>query len=174
MDLQMWDERGLWLERQANTAAMKEHLGGVEPGDKLLERHQRYLDTMRGRDGHMWLIVLPGSSDPVGSVGYWERDWAGEPVYEMGWKILPAFQGRGLAAEATLATLNRLAPAAGRRWVHAYPKASNAASNAVCRKAGFTLLGETAFEYPKGTMIVSNDWRLDLSALLKNQARTNQ
>jgi hypothetical protein len=39
---------------------------------------------------------------------------------------------------------------------------AHGASNGVCRKAGFTLLGEVDFEYPKGTPIRSNDWRLDL------------
>jgi hypothetical protein len=34
----------------------------------------------------------------------------------------------------------------------------------VCRKAGFTLLGETEFEYPPGHLMRSNDWRLDLAA----------
>jgi hypothetical protein len=41
---------------------------------------------------------------------------------------------------------------------------SNGASNAVCRRAGFELLGESEFEYPPGTTIVSNDWRYDLRA----------
>jgi len=42
---------------------------------------------------------------------------------------------------------------------------AHAASNAVCRKAGFELLGEVDFEYPKGTPIRSCDWRLDLRVL---------
>jgi hypothetical protein len=36
------------------------------------------------------------------------------------------------------------------------------ASNAVCRKAGFELVGECDFEYPPGNHIRSNDWRLAL------------
>jgi hypothetical protein len=40
----------------------------------------------------------------------------------------------------------------------------HAASNAVCRKAGFTLLGACDFEYPKGTFIQSNDWVVELAA----------
>lgn len=55
------------------------------------------------------------------------------------------------------------ASAHGRRpFAHAYPKVANAPSNAVCRKAGFVLLGEVDFEYPKGSFIHANDWRLDL------------
>lgn len=129
---------------------------------------------MRGADGWMWLVVLPGSPDPVGSVGYWRREWRGEPVYEMGWKILPAHQGRGLAVRATVAALRRVAAIGERRYVHAYPSVANTASNGVCRRSGFQLLGETSFEYPRGHLIVSNDWRYDLSAPLNNPARTNQ
>jgi RimJ/RimL family protein N-acetyltransferase len=39
----------------------------------------------------------------------------------------------------------------------------NEASNAICRKLGFELLGEEDFEYPPGNPIRCNDWRLDLA-----------
>jgi RimJ/RimL family protein N-acetyltransferase len=79
--------------------------------------------------------------------------------------VLTPFQGRGLASAATLAAV-RLAAADGRHeWAHAYPKVDNAASNAVCRKAGFELLGETDFEYPQGTWIRCNDWRHNLTSV---------
>ena len=50
------------------------------------------------------------------------------------------------------------------RFVHAFPSVENAPSNAICRKVGFTLLGERDFEYPPGHSMRSNDWRFDLSA----------
>jgi RimJ/RimL family protein N-acetyltransferase len=31
----------------------------------------------------------------VGSVGYWQREWHGEEIYEIGWMVVPEFQGRG-------------------------------------------------------------------------------
>jgi RimJ/RimL family protein N-acetyltransferase len=40
----------------------------------------------------------------------------------------------------------------------------NAASNALCRKLGFVLVGETDVEYPPGHMMRCNDWRIDLTA----------
>ena len=48
------------------------------------------------------------------------------------------------------------------RFVHAYPGVENAASNALCQRLGFTLLGAYDFEYPKGQAMRCNDWRLDL------------
>ena len=46
--------------------------------------------------------------------------------------------------------------------MHAFPAVENAPSNAICRKLGFTLLDEHDFEYPPGTVMRCNDWRLDL------------
>ncbi|WP_328742108.1 hypothetical protein [Streptomyces caniferus] len=48
--------------------------------------------------------------------------------------------------------------------LQAFPSVEHPASNAVCRKAGFTLAGESVFECPKGHMMRSNEWRLDLTA----------
>ena len=48
------------------------------------------------------------------------------------------------------------------RHLHAFPAADHPASNAVCRKAGFTLLGETDFGYPPGSIMRCNDWQLEL------------
>jgi hypothetical protein len=50
------------------------------------------------------------------------------------------------------------------RFVHAFPSVANAPSNAICRKLGFTLLEECEFEYPRGSFMRCNDWRLDLFA----------
>jgi RimJ/RimL family protein N-acetyltransferase len=56
-----------------------------------------------------------------------------------------------------------VARAAGRfRYLHAFPSVENVGSNGVCRKAGFTLLGEHDFEYPKGHFMRCNDWRYEL------------
>ena len=49
------------------------------------------------------------------------------------------------------------------RFVHAFPSVDNPPSNALCRKLGFTLIEECEFEYPKGSFMQCNDWRLDLS-----------
>lgn len=164
MRLEPWGDHALAFERVANVAEMKVHLGGVETEQALLDRHERVRAIVAGDRGSMFLVHLAESPDPVGSVGYWEREWRGETVWETGWKVLPAFQGRGLAVAATAAALSHAAARGRHRWTHAFPKVSNDASNGVCRRVGFELLGETAFEYPAGHPIVSNDWRYDLHA----------
>jgi RimJ/RimL family protein N-acetyltransferase len=163
--LERWDERGLVFERRANSARMQTFLGGVEADESVVARHQRFLDTMARGEGEMFLVFVDGEGDPVGSVGFWEHEWGGETVFELGWKVLPGYQGRGLAAGATTAALARAAATGRHRWAHAFPRTDNAASNGVCRRAGFELMGECDFEYPKGVPIRCHDWRADLTAL---------
>jgi RimJ/RimL family protein N-acetyltransferase len=50
----------------------------------------------------------------------------------------------------------------GLRSMHAFPSVDNPASNAICRKLGFTLLGARDFEFPPGSFMRCNDWRLEL------------
>jgi RimJ/RimL family protein N-acetyltransferase len=169
MRLEPWDNRGLDLERRANIPEMKTFLGGPEPDATLVNRHERILATAPGA-GRMFLIMVPDAPDPVGSVGYWEKEWGGDTVYEMGWQVLPGFQGRGLAVRATVAAIGFAAAEGWHPWAHAYPKVDNAASNSVCRKAGFTLLGECDFEFPKGNPIVCNDWRYALASPSESDA----
>ena len=163
--LEPWDERGPLLSRRANTPAMQAHLGGVEPEESIAARHERILAGVRDGTTAFFLIMVADDPDPIGSVGFWDSEWLGRTVYEMGWNVLPGFQGRGIAVGATLAAIGLAAAGGRRRFAHAFPKVSNAASNAVCRKAGFDLLGETDFEYPKGHPIRCNDWRFDLQAV---------
>jgi RimJ/RimL family protein N-acetyltransferase len=78
--------------------------------------------------------------------------------------VLPAYQGRGVAGSATFEAIAIASSERKRRFLHAYPSVDNAPSNAICRKLGFSLLGPCEFEYPKGSLMQCNDWRLDLFA----------
>jgi RimJ/RimL family protein N-acetyltransferase len=149
------------LTRLVGDPKMMEHLGGAESPEKIVDRHQRYL-RHDAKDGRMFKIVDEETGKGVGSVGYWPRTWRGEEVYETGWSVLPEFQGRGIAAQAT-AQVIALARSENRyRVIHAFPSIDNGPSNAICRKLGFTLLGESDFEYPKGHVMRCNDWCLEL------------
>jgi hypothetical protein len=48
------------------------------------------------------------------------------------------------------------------RHLHVIQTVGNAASNALCRRLGFELLGEVEVDYPSGVVMRSNDWLLDL------------
>jgi len=141
---------------------MTEHLGGPETEEKLVERQARYERAGEPGAGRMFRIVELASREAAGSVGYWEKDWRGETVYETGWSVLPEFQGRGIAVAATEQVIAAAREERRYRYLHAFPSVENAASNAICRKLGFELLGDSEFEYPKGHFMRCNDWRLDL------------
>lgn len=150
------------LEALLGDPAMTEHIGGPESPEKLAERQGRYERLAESGAGRMFKIVDDATGAAVGSVGYWEKTWRGEEVYETGWSVLPAFQGRGIAAAATAQAVAAARAERRHRFLHAFPSVANAPSNAICRKLGFTLLGEHDFEYPPGTVMRCNDWRLDL------------
>jgi len=158
------------LERCLADPAMMEHLGGPESSERIAERQARYEQP----DSKQFKIVDEASGEGVGWVGYWERDWRDEPVYEIGWAVLPPFQGRGIATAATRQAIARARAEGSRRFVHAYPSVDNEPSNAVCRRLGFTLLGSSEFEYPKGNLMRCNDWRLDLSAAQSSPGRAQR
>ena len=148
------------LQRLVGDPAMMEHLGGPESPEQVAARHERYLRAPSG----IFKAVDAATGEPVGSVVFWSREWRGEDVYEIGWAVLPEHQGRGVARAATALGI-AAAQAEGRhRFMHAFPNVDNAASNALCRRLGFELLGPVDFEYPKGSTMRCNDWRLDLAA----------
>jgi RimJ/RimL family protein N-acetyltransferase len=163
MRLEPWAEGDLWLvERLMGDPAMTEHLGGPESHEKIVERQSRY--ELAGASGQGGMFKIVEDEQAVGSVGYWERSWNDQLVYETGWSVLPEFQGRGYAVRGA-ALVVAMARAEHRlRFMHAFPTPDNAASNGVCRSLGFTLVGECEFEFPPGHFSPSNDWQLDLFA----------
>ncbi|UQA95336.1 GNAT family N-acetyltransferase [Streptomyces halobius] len=164
--IEPWTAADLGLLRRANTPEMTEHVGGPEAEEQVLARHRRYLEL--DGPGRMFRIVLPPEDGPegavVGSIGFWELTWKGETVYETGWGVLPQFQGRGIAVAAARKVIAAARVEGRHGSLHAFPSVAHNASNTVCRKAGFVLVGECAFEYPKGRLMRSNEWRVDLAA----------
>jgi RimJ/RimL family protein N-acetyltransferase len=155
VELVRWGEGdGALLARLLGDPAMTEHLGGPETPEQIAARQKRYEAT----DAGLFKIVAGG--EDAGWVGWWERD--GE--LEIGWAVLPEHQGRGVAVAATRTALERAKEDGRFRYVHAFPSVHNAPSNAICRKAGFELLGAEDFEYPPGNPLRCNNWRFDLAA----------
>lgn len=165
VDIRMWSDDDLTLlVRLMGDPAMTVYLGGPETMEQLQKRHQRYCQMKTSDKGHMYVIFFGGQS--VGSVGYWEIEWQGQQVWETGWSVVPEFQGKGIATKATALLVDRARAAAKHRFIHAFPSVDHGASNAICRKVGFTLQGEVEFEYWRepGKFMRCNDWRLDLFA----------
>jgi RimJ/RimL family protein N-acetyltransferase len=161
--LEPWGKGDLpLLQKALGDPEMTKHLGGPESPEKIAERQTRY----ERPNSRQFKIIDEVSGEAVGWVGYWQRTWRGEQVYEIGWSVIPGFQGRGIATTATAQAIAVARAENHLRFVHAFPSVANAPSNAICRKVGFTLLGDHEFEYPPRSrrFMRCNDWRFDLFA----------
>ena len=97
--LRPWSEDDLSLLQQLlGDPNMMAHLGGPETPEQIQKRQQRYLHLPE--TDHMFVILWGPNWEAAGSIGYWEKSWRDQRMYEMGWSVLPAYQGRGLATKA--------------------------------------------------------------------------
>ncbi|MFL7871471.1 MAG: GNAT family N-acetyltransferase [Anaerolineales bacterium] len=162
IELQAWSEESLSLLEGLNTPEMTKFLGGPESQEKLLRRHKRYLEAAESPTVRVFKIAYGPDLLPVGQVCYWEKNWRDHLVWESGWGVLPAYQGQGIATQALTLLLERARSERRHRFLHAFPSVENAASNALCRKLGFSKIEECDFEYPPGHPMRCNDWQIDL------------
>lgn len=97
---------------------------------------QQYIDYGIGR----WAVIDKGSNRFIG--------WAGlkfvtESInnhvsyYDIGYRLIRRYWGRGFATEATIALLDYAFKELGIREVYAFAESANGASDRVLRKAGF-------------------------------------
>jgi RimJ/RimL family protein N-acetyltransferase len=163
--IEPWGEGDLvLLKKTLGDPVMTKHVGGPESDEQLVKRQARFERLTEEGKGRMFKIVHVATDEAIGSVGYWDSTWRGEQIYETGWFVIPAFQGRGIASAATTLAMAMARSDGKHRFLHAFPSVDNPPSNAISRKLGFTLVEECAFEYPKGNFMRCNDWRLDLFA----------
>ena len=110
---------------------MMAHLGGPRRPEDMAQKVKRDAAEVAGGRALIYMIVVDGlrADQVAGTVTLWRHDADG--VSEIGWMVLPAFQGRGLASRAVTAMQQARAE---QRWgvVHAYPSIENTASNAIC------------------------------------------
>jgi RimJ/RimL family protein N-acetyltransferase len=147
--------------RMLSDPEMMAELGGPVP-DEGMEAKLR--EIVRGvEDGSVWYsVIVPDedSSAAAGSVCIWTSEADGEPQSEIGWMVLPEYQGRGLATEATRAMLERARDEGKWGAIHAHPGVTNGPSNAICRKLRFRKVGEREVEF-RGRPLRTNHWVLD-------------
>jgi len=161
--LERWGPDDLPVLQRANTPEMTRFLGGPESDDALAQRHADYLALWDSGEVRMFRVAVDGAV--AGYAGWWEEEHEGAPVYEIGCVIEPGWQGHGVAS-AALGEVVRLAAATGDRDVIVgYANADNAASNALCARVGFALVGSAAFPGHDGADgMPVNVWMIDRSA----------
>lgn len=135
VDLQPWSDDDLWVvERFLSDPGMMAHLGGPQSRDQILDAHRRYVEAAWSGTGRMFKVVLGPELDAVGSIGFWDKTWRADLVYETGWMTFPDYQGRGFAGEALAMLVERLKRDHARRFLDAFPSITNGPSNALCRR----------------------------------------
>jgi RimJ/RimL family protein N-acetyltransferase len=146
--------------------AMMGELGGPLPRAGIEAKVDTDVRKTRGDD--YWVsMIVPDDVGPevvAGSVALWSHEDAEDGwLSEIGWMVLPEFQGQGYAKRAVRAMLERARNDG--RWgvVHAFPGVTNAASNALCRSVGFTFVGERSVMFA-GRSLHSNHWQIDPSS----------
>lgn len=137
-------------------------LGGPLPRAGVEDKVRR--DVRSAAEDTDWIkMIVPDATDPgvvAGTVTLWSHEADGERISEIGWMVLPAFQGRGLAKRAVRMLLE--AARDDGRWgvVHAFPGTTNLPSNGICRALGFRFVGERDVDFA-GRLLRTNHWAVD-------------
>jgi RimJ/RimL family protein N-acetyltransferase len=151
-------DRGLTvaLERDAEVMA---HLGGPTSEERLAVVHRRRAEITEPDELY---FVIEEDGESAGQIGVWRSAHGGEAIHEVGWIVLPRFQGRGIATAALEELLARVRGVPSVERVHAFPATANAPSNALCRRFGFELIEPLEITH-RGQALSCNHWALDVS-----------
>jgi RimJ/RimL family protein N-acetyltransferase len=155
------DDVDAYVRMRCDPAMMAE-LGGPLPRDGIDDKVRR--DVRDAAAGRAWIQMILAEGDAVaGTVTLWSHDPSApndRPLSEIGWMVLPEYQGRGIGKAAVRALLQRAHDE--RRWgiVHAFPGITNEPSNGICRSLGFTLAGEQDVEFA-GRTLRTHHWWID-------------
>jgi RimJ/RimL family protein N-acetyltransferase len=148
---------------ECDPVTMRELGGPVDPAD-IPRVHRMRLESVA--NGQWWFVIVPEPSrEPAGTIGIWDSTFRESPVHEIGWMVLPTFQGRGIATEALGMIIERARSDSPFNRIHAFPGVTNVPSNALCRRAGFVHTEEADVKFRDRPLRV-NHWELDVSGYL--------
>ena len=152
---------GAYIRMRCDPAMMAE-LGGPLPREGIEAKVAG--DAREAAPDTSWIkMIVPEDAvagGVAGSVVLWSHDSGGEPVSEIGWMVLPEFQGRGIGKTAVRMLLEMARDQD--RWglVHAFPATTNVPSNGICRSLGFRLVAEQDVTFA-GRVLRTNHWMID-------------
>ena len=109
------------------------------PDESIDETHE-YIDKMnKGVDNNKWIIWAiehKQSKKVIGSISIWNID-ALRGSAELGYGIIPEYQGRGLMKEALLKVINYVFSVMGLELLEAYTEESNTSSAKLLESCDF-------------------------------------
>jgi RimJ/RimL family protein N-acetyltransferase len=140
---------------------MMAELGGPRPWEGIEEKVRSDVQDMAS--GTAWIKMIVPSEDPpdvvAGTVSLWSHETDGG-LSEIGWMVLPEFQGRGLGKLAVRMLLEMAREEDHWGLVHAFPTVTNAPSNGICRSLGFRFIEEREVVFA-GVVLRANHWAID-------------
>ncbi|WUI03816.1 GNAT family N-acetyltransferase [Spirillospora sp. NBC_00431] len=144
---------------------MMAELGGPLPREGIEEKVRRDVEDAAAGIALIKMIVPGGDRSGVvaGTVTLWHHDIDGTVFSEIGWMVMPEFQGRGVGKRAVRMLLERARDEDCWGLVHAFPATTNAPSNGICRSLGFTFLEEQDVVFA-GRIVRANHWIIDPAA----------
>jgi RimJ/RimL family protein N-acetyltransferase len=158
VQLRPYADDDIWLTKELETdPEVMSELGGPQPPESIPKTHARRLKHVDA--GDLWLVIEPEPGVAAGTIGVWPTTQEGIDMFEVGWMVLPRFQRQGVATRALSLLIKRCRAEPRIDAVHAFPGASNIASNALCRRAGFTWIAEMEVLYGERPLRV-NHWEL--------------
>jgi RimJ/RimL family protein N-acetyltransferase len=152
------DDEALWVRLRCDPDMWME-LGGPQAPETIPDKIKADVAAVEADES--WISVVESDGgEPMGSVCIWTQEHGGAAVSEIGWMVLPEFQGRGVGKASVRAILERARDDG--RWgsIHAYPGVTNDASNGICRSLGFTLVETEDFDY-FGQTLRCHHWQID-------------
>lgn len=113
--------------------------------EQLEETEAKLADSLSRDDWRAWAITLVADDTAIGTVAAHEKRQG--RVAEIGYSLVPAHWGTGLAREAVSLLIDYLFEVEGYRRIFADTDPDNAASNGLLTRLGFTLEGRLRGEW---------------------------
>ncbi len=108
---------------------------GVEEATEFIKK---IVELVQNNQGMYWVIVLKDNTDLIGTICYWNFDVDNE-IVEMGYEMLPEFQGKGIMIEAVKRVIEYGFKEMKAKTITALPSADNKSSIALLKKAKFNI-----------------------------------
>ena len=119
-------------------------IGGPYSREEVQERLAREIACQQANAFQYWPIFFLDGNEFAGCCGMRPHDLA-EKIFIMGFQLLPAFWGRGLAEESARAVIDYAFSTLGARKLLAGHHPENSKSHRVLEKLGFQPDGERFF-----------------------------
>ena len=144
--LQLSDANEIFLLRAddtVNTFIDRQKATSVDEATAFINK---IITIQNNGEGLMWAITLKDDPKLIGTIGIWnikkEKDEA-----EIGYELLPRYQGKGIMLEALKAAIKYAFETIGLKTIVAESNINNQRSINLLQKCGFTKTGETDGDY---------------------------